>query len=98
MKYLLDTDACISYLRSRESRAARRLADLAADEVTLCAVVNAELFYGVRRSLRPDVEEVKLRAFLSPFSSLPFDDAAAEVYGRGGGGLGTPGGGGWCTQ
>jgi tRNA(fMet)-specific endonuclease VapC len=36
----------------------------------------------VRRALRPETEEVKLRAFLSGFSSLPFDDRAAEQYGR----------------
>jgi tRNA(fMet)-specific endonuclease VapC len=60
MKYLLDTDACISYLRNRESRAARRLSGLAAEDITLCSIVKAELFYGVRRALRPEVEEVKL--------------------------------------
>ena len=82
MKFLLDTDTCIAYLRKRDSQVARRLASVAAGDVTLCSIVKAELFYGVQRASRPEIEEVRLRAFLTGFSSLPFDDTVAEVYGK----------------
>ncbi len=81
MTYLLDTNACIDYLNKRNSAIAIRLAKLSTEEVVLCAVVKAELFYGVARCKNPDVARLKLADFLSGFVSLPFDDAAAEKAG-----------------
>ncbi len=82
MKFLLDTDACISYLRHRDSRVAARLAVMPNAEIALCSVVKAELFYGALRTSDPATEQARLRAFLAGFVSLPFDDRAAETYGR----------------
>jgi tRNA(fMet)-specific endonuclease VapC len=78
----LDTDACVQFLRDAGSSVARRLAGVPYSEVALCAVVKAELYYGARRSARPDESLEVLRAFFAHFVSLPFDDEAARVYGR----------------
>jgi tRNA(fMet)-specific endonuclease VapC len=80
--YLLDTDACIQFLRHRDSAVARRLAAVPAREVTLCTVVKAELYYGARRSADPDRSMHVLQSFFGSLASLTFDDLAAEVYGR----------------
>lgn len=45
-------------------------------------MVKAELFYGAENSQYPEANLEKQRAFLDRFVSLPFDDQAAEVYGR----------------
>ena len=82
MKFLLDTDACISYLRRRGSRVAARLFATSNTEIAVCSVVKAELFYGVLRASDPMAELARLRSFLVAFVSLSFDDRAAEVYGR----------------
>jgi tRNA(fMet)-specific endonuclease VapC len=45
-------------------------------------VVKAELFYGALKSRNPVTNLAKQRRFLGRFVSLPFDDLAAEAYGR----------------
>jgi len=80
--YLLDTNACIQFLRAPDSAVARRLAAVPLGEVALCTVVKAELYYGARRSTDPDRSIQILEVFFGNLVSLPFDDLAAEVYGR----------------
>jgi tRNA(fMet)-specific endonuclease VapC len=82
MKYLLDTNTCIQFLRRRESPIKRKLMSVDFASVMLCSVVKAELYFGAQRSALPQEETARLNEFLSNFASLPFDDAAAEVYGR----------------
>ena len=80
--YLLDTNACIQFLRDTDSAIALKLASVPLSEVTLCSVVKAELHYGAQRSADPDRSTKVLEEFFSHFASLPFSDQAAEVYGR----------------
>ena len=80
--YLLDTNACIQFLRDPGSGVARRLALVSSREVALCTVVKAELYYGAQRSADPNRSMQVLRAFFDSLTSLPFDDSAAEIYGR----------------
>lgn len=82
MAFLLDTNTCIQFLRHRDSAVGRKLAIVNYEDVALCSVVKAELYYGVQRGSRPDQDMVTLRRFLANFTSLPFDDQAAEEYGR----------------
>ncbi len=80
--YLLDTNACIRFLRDARSNVAQRLAQVPYHEVVLCSIVKAELYYGVQRSAQPGHSLQTLTAFTEHFVSLPFDDQAAEIYGR----------------
>ena len=82
MKYLLDTNACIGYLNGRAVGVRQRLETLPPADVFVCSVVKAELFYGAMESTHPANTFARQIAFLKPFDSLPFDDAAAEEYGR----------------
>ena len=52
------------------------------EEIAICSVVKAELFYGAMRSNNPTVTLARQQQFLSLFISLPFDDFAALIYGR----------------
>ena len=45
-------------------------------------MVKAELFFGVQKSSKPERNLKEIRKFFRRFISIPFDDAAAEVYGR----------------
>lgn len=54
MIYLLDTNACIVYLNRRESGVRQRLETLSLDDVAVCSIVKAELFYGAMRSNHPE--------------------------------------------
>lgn len=81
MKYLLDTNAWIRYVNKPRSAIARKLATLQPDDVRLCSVVLGELYYGAYKSSRPANLNV-ISTLSRQFASLPFDDAAAVIYGR----------------
>jgi tRNA(fMet)-specific endonuclease VapC len=80
MKYLLDTNVCIVYLKGRSESVNQRFQELLPEEIAVCSIVRGELLYGGKRSNNPEKTLQKQRAFLSEFVSLPFDDAAAEIY------------------
>ena len=82
MKYLLDSNACIGYLNGRATGVLHRLQALPAQEIAVCSIVKAELFFGAMRSVNPTRSLAKQREFLDRFVSLPFDDRAAEFYGH----------------
>jgi tRNA(fMet)-specific endonuclease VapC len=82
MTYLLDTNTCISYLNGRAPNVLQRLQALPIAEIRVCAIVKAEMYYGAMKSVDPAYTLAQQRRFLDAFDSLPFDDAAAEAYGR----------------
>ena len=82
MIYLLDTNACIVYLNSSNSSVMRRLQSLSPQDIAVCSVVKAELFYGANRSNNPQRTLALQQKFLNNFVSLPFDDGAAIAYGK----------------
>lgn len=82
MKYLLDTNVCIRFLNGTSERIRQRLETLEDRDVALCSVVKAELTYGALKSAQPARNVVRLQRFFTGFVSFPFDDAAAEAYGR----------------
>jgi tRNA(fMet)-specific endonuclease VapC len=82
MIYLLDTNVCIQFLNSRNTAVQKHLMALSKEDVALCQIVKAELYYGAYKSLRREANLALLVKFFSQFVSLPFDDAAAETYGR----------------
>ncbi|MHC5597728.1 MAG: type II toxin-antitoxin system tRNA(fMet)-specific endonuclease VapC [Nostoc sp.] len=81
MIYLLDTNACIVYLNRPVSGVRRRLTTLSLQDVAVCSVVKAELFYGAIRSNNRARTLALQEAFLNNFVSLPFDDTSARIFG-----------------
>jgi len=78
LKYLLDTNACIVYLKFPNSTVRAKLTSTPRSEIAVCSLVKYELFYGSMRSSDP-VRSLKIqRKFLDQFESLPFDDAISE--------------------
>lgn len=82
MKYLLDTNACISYLNNTDSPVCLKMQKVKPSDILLCSVVEAELYYGVMKSAVPTKNLARLKPFLSQFVSLPFDSKAAKEFGR----------------
>ena len=83
MNYLLDTNAVISHLRSGgKSGVSRQLRAVTPADVAVCSVVRAELVYGANRSANPAKNLAQVQTFLAPFTSFPFDDPAADIYGQ----------------
>ena len=84
MKYLLDTNAWIAYLRKNDPHMISRFQKQPPTDLALCAVVLGELLYGADHSgAANQVANLTLIADLQKrFASLPFDDVAADEYGQ----------------
>ena len=82
MRYVLDTNTCITYLRGRNPLLRQRVSAVSEADIVVPAPVRAELYYGAARSQDPRTARSGVDVFLARFASLPFDDAAAETYGR----------------
>lgn len=79
-KYLLDTNACISYLNYPGSAIFHAIQSVPSDEIAVCSVAKAELFFGSIKSKFPSRNLIVQKQFLSNFVSFSFDDKAAEKY------------------
>ncbi len=82
MSYLLDTNACIKYLNGRSDNIRKNIESKRPHDILVCSVVKAELFYGSMKSLNPEKNLEKQQRFVNRFTSLPFDDKCAVIYGR----------------
>lgn len=81
MRYLLDTNVCVMYLNGRSTVVRDRLLATPIEEMAVCFVVKAELFYGAMRSNKPSQTLARQQEFLKQFVSLPFGDEAALSFG-----------------
>lgn len=54
MKYLLDTNACIRYLKGRSPQLRVKLASTPQNEVAVSTITKAELFDGSAKSQTPE--------------------------------------------
>lgn len=81
MKYLLDTNACIRYLNGKSAELRNRIDGSGDQQIAVCSIVEAELFFGAAKSLDPTKTLQQQQRFLARFRSLPFDSAAARIYG-----------------
>ncbi|CAD5920474.1 tRNA(fMet)-specific endonuclease VapC [Planktothrix tepida] len=81
MKYLLDTNLCIIYLKGRNLNLKQKLESVAIQEIAVCSIVKAELCFGAMKSSNPERNFALQQAFLEQFVSLPFDDLVATSFG-----------------
>jgi tRNA(fMet)-specific endonuclease VapC len=82
MLYLLDTNVCVMYLNGRSEPVRNRVLSTPTDEMAVCSIVKAELFYGAMRSNNATRTLERQQGFLNRFTSLPFDDEAALIFGK----------------
>lgn len=82
MIYLLDTNTCILYLTRRNSAVVEKLTTIPRQDIVLCDVVKAELYYGAYKGTRLERNLALYQEFFGELVSLPFDGNAAVVYGR----------------
>jgi tRNA(fMet)-specific endonuclease VapC len=85
MKYLFDTDTCISLLDNREPDKQRniltRLDKLQQLDIALSSITVSELVFGAENGLHRKTNLDALELFLLDFQILPFDFAAAREAG-----------------
>lgn len=84
MPFVLDSNAWIGWLRQRQPKLIARIKQEDPANILLCSVVVGELIYGAERSGAAH-RATNLQAVAqlrNQFVSIPFDDGAAEEYGR----------------
>lgn len=82
MIYLLDTNTCIQYLTGRSENVTQKFKTIPRQNIGLCDVVKAELYYGACRSAKKEQNLALYELFFSQYISLPFDGNSAKIYGE----------------
>ena len=84
MKYLLDSNTCIGWLRLSQPKLVARIAQENPSDLVICSIVVCELIYGAERAAPEHRANNRWRVaqLRQQFTSLPFDDTAAEECGR----------------
>ena len=54
MTYLLDTNTCIKYMNGRSENIRLKLDSARQEDIVVCSIVKAELFYGAMKSKNPE--------------------------------------------
>jgi tRNA(fMet)-specific endonuclease VapC len=80
MAWLLDTNVCIRYLNGRSPKLLTHLHATNPTDIFVSSIVKGELYFGAALSSDPVKTRAVQQQFLNRFDSLPFDDAAADVY------------------
>ena len=81
MRYLVDSDWAINYLRGIRSYV-QRIRSMTADGIGLSIISLAEIYEGVYRSTDPSASETGLLSFLSLVEVLPLDDETCRIFGQ----------------
>lgn len=81
MKFLLDTDTCIYYLKGVQPVASRMLVASAGD-VAICRITQMELFFGAYHSALVEHNLKRVRMFSRSVVVLDLDEKASETFGR----------------
>jgi tRNA(fMet)-specific endonuclease VapC len=81
VRYLLDTNTCVFALKQWD-RVVDHLRKCSPEDIDVAIITVAELWFGARKSVRPEATRHEIDAFLKPFEVLPFDHEAADKYAR----------------
>jgi tRNA(fMet)-specific endonuclease VapC len=79
-RYLLDTNIIIHYLKNNNSPVGEKFVQIPIQQIYVCSVVKAELFYGAAKSNNPLKSKQVQKKFINYLSSFDFDDNAVEFY------------------
>ena len=70
------------YLKGRSTSVRNRLLSVPLEDMAVCSLVTAELFYGALRSNNPTRTLERQQEFLERFASLPLGGEAALICGQ----------------
>lgn len=82
MKYLLDTNVCVTFINQRHPVLTQRFLSIPTSDKVICSVVRAELFYGVYKSQRQVSNLARIEASLVGYAGLNFDETTARLSGK----------------
>jgi tRNA(fMet)-specific endonuclease VapC len=77
MRYLFDTNTCISLMRN-EPAVIARIGKVSPEDCAISTITSYELYTGVEKCSDRGREGAKVRVLLTTVHTLPFDTAAAK--------------------
>ncbi len=80
--YMLDTNICINIIKKKPDQVIERLRHTRVPDVGVSSITLSELEYGAAKSARPEQNKLAIVEFLAPLEILPYDDMAAQEYGK----------------
>ena len=80
MKYFLDSNICVSFLKASFPSLRQRLLSHRPAEIAIPSLVKAGLLYGALKSQKSTQNEQAVREFLVPYSVVAFGDLEAGHY------------------
>ena len=81
MSVMLDTNTCIFAINNNAAVRARFVAEYPFG-LAISSITEAELWFGVENSSKPEKNAETLRIFLTTVETMPFETLAAAEYGR----------------
>ena len=82
MKYMLDTNICIYAIKHKPPEVIKNFLKHNPDDICVSSITYGELMHGVEKSQAVERNRAAITLFLSSISILPFDNYAAEEYGK----------------
>lgn len=82
MKYMLDTNICIYTIKHKPPEVIKNFLRHNPDERCISSITYAELMHGVEKSQAVERNRMAITLFLSAITILPFNQYAAEEYGK----------------
>jgi len=81
MKYLLDTNTCIKFLKGTSENIRNRVLS-AENDISLCSIVKYELYYGAYKSKEVIDNLKKIELFFNKFNTILFNDRCSKICGQ----------------
>ena len=78
--YMLDTDICSYVIRSRHPALRSQIQHVAAENIVISVVTQAELLYGIKPFPSQHLRREEVALFLRLANTLPWSSSAAEAY------------------
>jgi len=81
MKLMLDTNICIYIIKQQPANVLKRFLEYQPGDIGISSITLSELSYGVAKSQHVEKNAKALDEFIVPLEVVPYDEAAAYVYG-----------------
>jgi tRNA(fMet)-specific endonuclease VapC len=82
IRYMLDTNVCISLIKHRPEGIRDRLVHFSPDEIAVSGIVVAELWFGVANSQKKKLNSAALSDFLNFVTLIDWPHQAGSLYGN----------------
>lgn len=80
-QYLLDTNICIYIINQKPQIVYQKFKKVSLDNISISAITEFELKYGVEKSQKSEKNQNTLSEFLGFLNIVPFDSHAASIAG-----------------